>query len=247
MTYNNLKQTNEYQIIEITPPSGFVLQKDVYITNILYASNLYKTQSLLKSVPFIPIPRKPKNPSRSMKIIREKPDSIENDNEIKYFKKKLKNKKLIFPLPKSLMIPLTAADFYKNLRDKNIKIKYMMDDLNINSDKSKKIFYHFKEQQKNDFTATEKKFPKLTRNYTTLENLFSMKFKPFHHMNKLYDESNRKDTKIIKRSISQVNNNLSSISKDEKIYKKIFFKSNLFTTQIDSRNCLGKTLKSNCI
>ena len=66
-------------------------------------------------------------------------------------------------------------------------------------------------------------------------------------MNKLYDESNRKDTKIIKRSISQVNNNLSSISKDEKIYKKIFFKSNLFTTQIDSRNCLGKTLKSNCI
>ena len=48
----------------ISPIMGFILQKDVYTTNLLYANDQFPTRSLRKTIPFIKKPwMKDVNPS----------------------------------------------------------------------------------------------------------------------------------------------------------------------------------------
>ena len=37
------------------PPSGFILQKDVYTTNLLFTNEKYSIESLKETLPFRPI------------------------------------------------------------------------------------------------------------------------------------------------------------------------------------------------
>ena len=135
-------------------PSGFILQKDVYTTNLLYANDQFPIKKLSQILPFRPpTGRIPQDPTTCLTIIRQNGFiSFNTDNENLFYAKntfkpkKLKHRKLKFPIPKYKLPPLSAADFYSSLRDKNLRIKYIDDDLNITSKNGKKIYYTFKEK-----------------------------------------------------------------------------------------------------
>ena len=77
---NNIFSKLEY------PPSGFILQKDVYTTNLLYANDQFPLTYLKQRLPFRP-PRK-LNPNNSVKILRQNgrvSDNSENKKEFYCF------------------------------------------------------------------------------------------------------------------------------------------------------------------
>ena len=85
--------------------SGFILQKDVYTTNILYENNLVCDSNLKNIVPFRPKSgRVPQDPTTCIQILKQIcpiPLTTKNSNVFlfrnKIKTKKLKNKKLKFP------------------------------------------------------------------------------------------------------------------------------------------------------
>jgi hypothetical protein len=134
---------------KISPIVGFILQKDVYTTNLLYANNLFSTKFLRKTLPF----RKSfwmnkTNPNSCLSILNEKKPNLEINEEILKFQKylfkpkKLRNKRLKFPLPKMKTIPLRNSILYEAICKDNIRIKFLKDDSNITSKFGKKIFYN---------------------------------------------------------------------------------------------------------
>ena len=137
----------------LSPIVGFILQKDVYTTNLLYANDQFSTKSLRKNLPFRKgSGRKPNNPSSSLTILRQNGILSDNseDEDIFYMRntfkpKKLHHKHLRFPLPKIKPIPLTNSILREDICKQDIKIKYMEDDLNITSKFGKKIIYNLKE------------------------------------------------------------------------------------------------------
>ena len=220
-------------------PSGFILQKDVYTTNLLYANDQFPIQKLLKVLPFRPpTGYRPKDPSTCLKIVRQNGFiSYNTENETLFFSKnsfkpkKLKNRKLKFPIPKYKLAPLSSVDFYGGLRDKNIGIKYIEDDLNITSKKGKKIHYTFKDKFLSSYDPKEKINKKFMANLKkekyrdkeTNSNYFTQYFDfGFHSRNN--DKINNKKpkgSKNQKRCFSQIKR------------KKIYPKDKTFTTQID--------------
>ena len=138
---------------QILPIVGFILQKDVYTTNLLYANDQFSTKSLRKTLPFRRgSGRKPNNPSSSLTILRQNGFISENseDEDIFYMRntfkpKKLNNKQLRFPLPKINPVPLTNSILREDICKQDIRIKYLDDDLNITSKFGKKIIYNLNE------------------------------------------------------------------------------------------------------
>ena len=126
--------------------SGFILQKDVYTTNILYENNLIPNTNLKRILPFRPksgrIPQDPTPCVQIFKQIGPIPDPLKFEDFFilkKDFRtKKLKKRKLKFPLPKLRLRPISSNDFYKHLRNKNLKTRNIEDDLNITSKHGKK-------------------------------------------------------------------------------------------------------------
>ena len=141
---------------KIAPVVGFILQKDVYTTNLLYSYDQFPTKSLRKTIPFrTGSGRKPDNPCSSLTIYRQNGFFSENseDEEVFYMRNtfkpsKLNNKHLKFPLPKIKSVPLTNAILNEDICKQDVKIKYMEDDLNITSKFGKKIIYNLKEKNK---------------------------------------------------------------------------------------------------
>lgn len=223
--------------------SGFILQKDVYTTNLLYANDQFPIKKLSTILPFRPpTGRVPQDPSNCVTIIRQNgfiSYNIENEN-IFYSKnsfkpKKLKHRKLKFPIPKYKLPPLTSADFYSSLRDKNIRIKYIDDDLNITSKNGKKIFYTFKDyysnyenkQRVNNKNNIIKKKDKKSQSYSEYFDF------GFHsRINDLFNDKKQS----INKGKNIYNNRLYSF------HKKIFPKDITFKTQIDF-NLLYKNKK----
>ena len=212
--------------------SGFILQKDVYTTNILYENNLIPNTNLQRILPFRPktgrIPQDPRDCLQISKQIIPIPYTPKNES-FYYFKKKLKNKKLHnrklrFPLPKMKLRPITANDFYKNLRGKNIKTRNLEDDLNITSKNGKKIYYSFR----NEFNKEDREKYKEKYTKVGLEDIFNNKknFDEFFdygfHINKDNDSDLFKNKRIKSATKLKIN-----------IPKKIFLKDNTFQTQID--------------
>jgi len=109
--------------------SGFILQKDVYTTNILYENNLIPIRNIKHILPFRPKSgRIPQDPTPCVKIIKQigPIPNIPKLEDFFIFKKnfrtkKLKKRKLKFPLPKLRLRPISSNDFYKHLRNKNLK------------------------------------------------------------------------------------------------------------------------------
>ena len=137
------------------PPCGFILQKDVYTTNLLYANDQFPLTALKKRLPFRPKSgKKIQNPNHSVRILRENGNVSENSESKKLFyllnnfkPKQLKNKKLKFPLPKLKAFPLSHLNLYEEISKKDLRIRNIDDDLNITSNNGRKIFYKFKEKK----------------------------------------------------------------------------------------------------
>ena len=215
--------------------SGFILQKDVYTTNLLYANDQFPIKKLSTILPFRPpTGRVPQDPSNCVTIIRQNgyiSYNIENEN-IFYAKntfkpKKLKHRKLKFPIPKYKLPPLSASDFYSSLRDKNIRIKYIDDDLNITSKNGKKILYTFKDQYYSNYDNKPRFINKnnIIKKKDNKSQSYSEYFDfGFHsRINELFN--NKPQT--IKNDKKTLTNRVNSFR------KKIFPKEITFKTQID--------------
>ena len=218
--------------------SGFILQKDVYTTNILYENNLIPNTNLKRLVPFRPKSgRVPQDPTPCLKILRQigpiqRIPKYEDFFILKksFRPKKLRNKKLKFPLPKLRLRPISSNDFYKNIRGKNIRTRNIEDDLNITSKHGKKIFYSFRNEMDNiDKEKYKEKYVKV--GYDNLLNDENKKFDEFFdygfHINKDKDSDFIIKPKRIK-SASKFKIKVGMFPQ-----KKTYEKDNTFKTQID--------------
>ena len=215
--------------------SGFILQKDVYTTNILYENNLLANKNLGNILPFRPkTGRIPKDPTPCLQILRQigPIQNIYKLNDIfiskKEFKlKKLKNKKLKFPLPKMGLRPISSNDFYKNLRGKNIKTRNLEDDLNITSKHGKKIYYSFRRDSDNEKNKFKEKYVKVGSNMLKDEEKKYDEFFDYgFHINKENENINIKPKRI--KSASKVRIRVGIFP-----LKKTYQKDKTFKTQID--------------
>ena len=216
-------------------PSGFILQKDVYTTNLLYANDQFPLKRLSKILPFRPPTGiAPQDPSNCLTIIRQNgffSFNAENEN-IFYAKstfkpKKLKNRKLKFPIPKYKLPPLTSTDFYSNLKDKDIRIKYIDDDLNITSKNGKKIFYTYKESNYSNYEQKPRFFNK--------NNIINKKEYSSQSYSEYFDygfHSRAKNEFINKQKLLKKPKSTSKM-RINSYNKKIYAKDKTFTTQID--------------
>ena len=226
----NLNLENSHKL------SGFILQKDVYTTNILYENNLIPDTSKLKYIlPFRPksgrIPQDPSTCIRIMKQIYPIPFVTNMDN-IFFIKKnlkskKLKNKKLKFPLPKMKLRPISSNDFYTNIRGK--RARNIEDDLNITTRHGKKIYYSFKND--NDYEE-EKKYKE---KYVRVGNIFNNNGKKYDeyfdfgfHINKNNDNFQIKNKRIKSATKLRVKDRKGLLTNS-----KYYQKDNTFKTQID--------------
>ena len=226
----NLNLENSHKL------SGFILQKDVYTTNILYENNLIPDTSKLKYIlPFRPksgrIPQDPSTCIRIMKQIYPIPFVTNMDN-IFFIKKnlkskKLKNKKLKFPLPKMKLRPISSNDFYTNIRGK--RARNIEDDLNITTRHGKKIYYSFKND--NDYEE-EKKYKE---KYVRVGNIFNNNGKKYDeyfdfgfHINKNNDNFQIKNKRIKSATKLRVKDRKGLLTNN-----KYYQKDNTFKTQID--------------
>ena len=223
-------------------PSGFILQKDVYTTNLLYANDQFPIKKLSQILPFRPpTGRIPQDPTTCLTIIRQNGFiSFNTDNENLFYAKntfkpkKLKHRKLKFPIPKYKLPPLSAADFYSSLRDKNIRIKYIEDDLNITSKNGKKIYYTFKEKYFSNYEQKQR-FNNRNENKKKKDNKSYSQYFDFGFHSRVHDVFNDKQ-KVLRNK-----NSLSNI-RVKSYHKKIYAKDKTFTTQIDF-NLLNKNKK----
>lgn len=254
------------------PPSGFILQKDVYTTNLLYANDQLPPDQKNKWFSFRSVPnQKPNNPSKSIKVYKEteasKTKYIEK-SEIKDISspknsRKLKRSKLSFPLPKITIPPLTTVNYNKNLCRRDLNIKFMDDDLNIASRKAKKIFYNYKKneitsdncktdnnfcdidfsnQSLSTFSGDEKnKTCKKVGDGNILKPMGVRRVKLSKHrggsesMHFIYKPFIEKRIKNIKFAIGLINTNMKRIQTQDREYRKIFFKDEMFPTQIKTQ------------
>ena len=212
------------------PPCGFILQKDVYTTNLLYANDQFPLTSLKNRLPFRPY--KKLNPNNSITILRQNgriSDNAEAKNVFYFYStfkpKYLNKKKLSFPMPKSIPIPLTNSNFYEEISKKDIKIKNIDDDLNITSNNGRKIFYRFKESK---FLGNKKSL------------LPSISANSYFANNKKLKEETSLGKNSLKNIINQLNDDLREIKQMELERKKSFIKDKFFSTQIYINRVIGK-------
>ena len=199
---------NKYKNIQ----SGFLLQKDVYTTNLLYEHNKFPL-----------IPNKYTFPFRKIDYYQRINIDLRNSFQI-FSLKNEKNKepkinyhKLKFPLPKSESA--TKIDFYSHLRG-NIKIRYMVDDLNIISRKGRKIFYSIKDDDsKLIFGENEIKIDDSSKNMNKSQSISPKKKGNSFIYNKFFN---------IRKNIELINMHLKELNKK----KKIIIRDSVFKTQI---------------
>ena len=222
------------------PPRGFILQKDVYTTNLLYANDQFPLTELKKRLPFRRRSMKKQNPNHSVRIIRIRSEVSENSeqkNEYYFKTKQLKNQKLKFPLPKLKIMPLSNLNLYQEINVKNAKIKNIDDDLNITSNNGRKIFYKYKE---NKLINSQKR---------NLPSIFRKKFiekrnnNPLKSYYKRREDNKSMDRISLKYLVGELNNELKFIKQEEIERRKAFIKDKFFSTQIYVENIMDSNLK----
>ena len=245
---------------QILPIVGFILQKDVYTTNLLYANDQFSTKSLRKTLPFRRgSGRKPNNPSSSLTILRQNGFISENseDEDIFYMRntfkpKKLNNKHLRFPLPKIKPVPLTNSILREDICKQDVRIKYMDDDLNITSKFGKKIIYNLKEGNspyETQFPKTKFRFSMRNQKFKSkkkFNTVYGPKIKKYSSELKLskipmkkYNKLNSKDIKNrlpVRQAIYQINSELILIKMEDKERKRSFIKNEFFATQLNTHS-----------
>jgi hypothetical protein len=192
--------------------SGFLLQKDVYTTNLLYEHNKFPILPIKNLFPFrnYDIYKKNINLQNSFIILNH------NRSERCILPKK-KITKLKFPLPKPELS--TKIDFYSHLQG-NIKLKYMDDDLNISSRRGKRIDYFFKEEEPrqiifenniNKYKNLLHKYNSKSLSYTTKRRNMSFSFNKFFPI--------RQNIELINKHLKELNKKKSVITKDSVLFK----------------------------
>jgi len=261
---------NDYYLPSIIQPQylpivGFILQKDVFTTNLLYANDQFPTQSLRKNLPFRSgSGRKPKNPSRSLTILRQNGTISHNsENEALFYTrntfkpKKLHKRHLKFPLPKIKSIPLTNSILREDICKQDIRIKYMDDDLNITSKFGKKIIYNLKESNnihdakfplKNDFSSSpsrDKKVDNLKKSNTINTGRLRKYINEFkinnlpkrkHDRFKISNIQDIKNILPVRQAICQINSELKTIEQEDKDRKRSFYRNKFFATQLNTHS-----------
>ena len=236
-------------------PSGFILQKDVHTSNLLFSKEQIPIKKISKILPFRPpTGRIPQDPTPCVKIIKLSGlFSLNTEDESIYLTKltkknifspkKLKICKLKYTSPKNKLKPISGNDFYLHLRKKGLRIKYIDDDLNITSNNGRKIVYTFKEDYylpKFDVQEkiNKKNILKVRNEYETenYNNYFDYGFHSKKTENNLNNRINSERIYKNKNTATQKGINLFN--------KKFFSKDNTFQTQIDF-NSLDKYKKKN--
>ena len=231
------------------PPSGFILQRDIYTTNLLYANNQFPLTSLKQRLPFrSKYGNKTRNPNDSIRILRENGNISQNsDKKNKFYSlnnfkpRNLNKKKLKFPLIRIKAIPLTNLNLHENISKKDIRIKNMDDDLNITSNKGRKIFFRFKDDNK---MSNVKKISLPSINHSNI-NYINKKYNIiFRHRKK-----NQKDISMDKISLNNIvddlNKELNIIKRNENRRKRSFIKDKFFSTQIYVENIMDSNSRIN--
>ena len=232
-------------------PSGFILQKDVHISNILFANSQIPINQISKLLPFRPpTGRIPQDPSSCLQVLKINNFYSLNPQKssLFYLKKGSKNKKsnnlkLKFPFPRYKLMPITAMNFHSSLTEKILKIKYLEDDLNITSKKEKKLLYSFNEDYYfPKFNIKEKIIkPNILKNEKEYENKNYNNYFDFG-----FHSRNSEGNIYTKATIfKKFRNKKSAAQRPINMYKeRIFSKDKTFQTQIDF-NLLDKYKKIN--
>ena len=215
-------------------PTGFILQKDVYTTNLLYAYNQFPLKCLRKSLPFRHPPSEKEHLNYSVKNLRQNksifiPEINENDLNFSAQKKikNLKQLKVKYPIPKGKIMSIKDLNFYQDISKKNIRIKNMDDDLNITSNNGRKIFYRFKNTK-----PTNIKTPKLPL----------IPLKNFGNEKKRKEKSMSLSNDRLKKMIDHLNDELKGLKLFEAKRKQQIIREKFFNTQIYIKNIIKRGL-----
>ena len=209
-------------------PTGFILQKDVYTTNLLYANNQFPLKSLRQRLPFrYPSPER-ENLNCSVNNLRQNENSSNlniKNNDLNYFvQPKIKNLKKIlkmkYPIPKGKIMSLKNLNFYQEMNNKNIRVKNIDDDLNITSNKGRKILYKFKNNKSN------------------MPTLPLIPIKNYRIINGKKEKSMSMSNVRLKNMIDHLNDELKSIKIFEAKRKQNIIKDKFFNTQIYVNNII---------
>ena len=239
---SNSIRNNIYKKIEY-PPSGFILQKDVYTTNLLYSNDLFPLTSLKQRLPFRPKSKKKiKNLYHSIRILKENESILNKDKNDNFYSlnnykpktKPLKNTKLKFPLIKIKALPLTNLNLYEDINKKDVKIRNIDDDLNITSNKGRRIVFRFK-KEKNVPIVKKLNFPSINSrslNRSLINSNYNAIFRHRRKKNIDNENSNSMDKKSLSHIVDEINKELKNIKIHENNRKRSFIKDKFFSTQI---------------
>ena len=152
--------------------SGFLLKKDFYTNNLLQVHRKINSTDDLRFMNFInenKLNNNLFNPLNSIRIRKVIPLSYNTLN-----KSHKEIKKLQFPLPKINFPSFSQIDFYSNIKGK-YNVKNLVDDLNVTSNRSKKIIYHYKNDNVNKNNTYD--INDIQRNTNIKKNIFRLGLK----------------------------------------------------------------------
>ena len=229
------------------PPSGFILQKDVYTTNLLYANDQFPLRKLKQRLPFRHTSMgKIPNFNSSFQVLHQSGNLSESTpkKDIYYLSsnhkpKPLNRKKLKFPFPKIKTIPLSSLNLYEDIGKRDVKIKNIDDDLNICSRSGKRIFYRYKESKIDN--SNKSNFPLILKPSDSLIKKLTKKNKYINRR----DNDRSMDKMSLTHVINQLNNELRDLKQSEIDRKRSFIKDKFFSTQIYIENVLDSSNEKN--
>ena len=216
------------------PNDGFIMQKDLYTTNLIYENTQFPFNLKNHPIPFrVAVNKLEKRNylNDSLTILHKNGRISKNSEDKKKFyslcsfkPKHLKKFKLKFPLP-----VITTPPLNKNINTeknespyKNDTIQSMDDDLNITSIKGKKIYYKITRKNNPSYLLKYPSFSKTNQNQNQFDIQYKRKKGNYKGFNSPY----------IKNIITELNRDLKDTKQIEIDRKKSFIKEKFFNTQI---------------
>ena len=213
------------------PIDGFIMQKDLFSSNILYEHTKLSLKNLKKIIPFreaINIPKRSIKLNDSLKILHKNGKITKNsDNLSKFYSicsykpKQLTHRKLKFPLPLITLAKNFSSEKNNTTKENNLLTNFE-DDLNITSNKNNKKAKNKILMNRNSQTNLTIKFPTVC---ITNRN---------HYISVLHKRKKGSgfNSPYIKKDIININKYLLEMKEDEIERKKSFIKEKFFRTQI---------------
>lgn len=157
----------------INYPGGFLFQKDIYTTNLLFFHQKCKKDEVPKFLDIYDRVDKKYDLLPLLQIKKEE-NNLSSTSFTRSAASKRRQKKLKFPLPKVKIQSLSSIDFYQKYKG-DYKLCYIDDDLNITSKKMKKFVYCSKEPTQQTRTTDVINLNKINDTFLTQSTLVSKK------------------------------------------------------------------------